>query len=298
MANLQIKGEAKEGLLWCKWVGARFRRNKNILGATTGPTGSGKSYQDLRKAELWYEYKFKKPFPPENICFNIEQLIQRLPKVKKRELLIFEESGAGMGSLDFQNKIAKTFGYVLQSFRSMNVGILFNLPYLSMLNKTARLLLHYHFVTYGIDPNTKKAKCKPFFVQVNQKTGKAYEKYLRCRINNKSKTIKRLSWSLPSEELRNAYEKKKEEFLKALTEDFQKDIDKIKKGKNYINPRKKLMNYCWHKLGLRNPVEIYKKVEEIQGYKIHQASLSRDMSAMHREFPKWTKNPKILGYPG
>ena len=57
-------------------------------------------------------------------------------KLRKGELLIFEEAGANMGSLDFQNKVSKVFSYVLQSFRSLNIGILFNLPVEGSLSKS------------------------------------------------------------------------------------------------------------------------------------------------------------------
>jgi len=77
-------------------------------------------------------------------------------ELRKGEIIIFEEAGVNMGSLDFQNKVSRMFNYVLQSFRSMNIGILFNLPYLTMLNKQARMLLHFSMESAGVDPKQKK----------------------------------------------------------------------------------------------------------------------------------------------
>lgn len=243
MAKLmKVKSYLEEGEVWCKWLDNRFKANKNVLGVCSGATGSGKSYQDLRRAELWYQYRFKEPFPPENICFSIGHLMRRLRDgvLRKGELLIFEEAGASFGSLDFHNKVQKVFGYVLQSFRSLNIGVLFNLPYLTMMNKTGRTLIHYHFQTTTINPTTKVSKCKPFFRQVNQSTGKVYEKYLRVRVNGKPRKITRLNWSLPSESLRNSYEKKKKKFLIGLTEEFVMDLDEKEKEKDKRMGRQEL----------------------------------------------------------
>ena len=153
MATL-IKAEqkqiVKEGFFFNKWLENRFLNNKNVLTAITGQTGSSKSYQDLRRAELWYRKNFNEDYPEDNICFSVAELMKRITSknLRKGDIFVFEEAGANLGSLDFQTKISKMFNYVLQSFRSMNVGIFFNLPHLSMLNKQAIILIHVHFVTH------------------------------------------------------------------------------------------------------------------------------------------------------
>lgn len=222
--------DIEEGILFCKWLRTRLiYDNKNVLGVETGGTGSGKSYRDLRKAELWYKFQFNKEFPTENICFSVHEVMKRLVSgnLKKGDIIIFEEAGANMGSLDFQNKVCKLFTYVLQSFRSMNIGIFFNLPYLSMLNKQARMLMHYVSESVGIDPKTNKNKSKMFFIQINQGTGKVYKKFMRANVGGKIRAVKRMTWSLPSPELIEAYELKKKRFLGKLTSEFKDKLDEI-----------------------------------------------------------------------
>ena len=237
MGNAKLikwNSDFEEGEILNKWIYSRMiKNNKNILTATTGPTGSGKSYQDLRKAELWYKYYFKTDFPLDNICFSVEDIIDRISsgELKKGEILIFEEAGANLGSLDFQNKLSKMFTYVLQTFRSLNVGIFFNLPYLSMMNKQARMLIHAHFVTSGIDSETSIAKCRAYFIQINQGTGKVYNKNLRVKKNGIAVPVKSLSYRMPSNNIIEAYEKKKYDFILTLTKDFKKQIQEIKDNK-------------------------------------------------------------------
>ncbi len=214
MANLIQAGNGKqipEGMIMNKYFDNRMnRRNQNVLLATTGGTGSGKSYYDLSMLDSYYFYRFNLPYPIENVCFSVREIMNRLnsKELKKGEMLIFEEAGANLGSLDFQNQISKIFTYVLQSFRSMNIGIVMNLPVLSMLNKSARLLLHAHLITSGIDRDINKCKCKALFHQLNQTSGKSFWKYMRIKWNGKARKIERISYSYPRKELAEEYEKK------------------------------------------------------------------------------------------
>lgn len=220
----------KEGEAFNKWINNRFLRNKNILVAVTGSTGSGKSYTSQRICELWYKLRFNKEFPTEtHTCFSIGELMKMLSsgKLKKGELLIFEEAGANLNALDFQNKVSKVFTFVLQSFRSMNVGVIFNLPVLTMLNKSARLLLHAHFITLGIDFDKKICKIKPLFHQLNQQMGKSYWKYMRISIRGDVVALERFNYQIPSKPLVEIYEKKKFRFVSDLSKDFSDKLDQI-----------------------------------------------------------------------
>jgi hypothetical protein len=234
MKMIRVTSELKEGEVFLKWLYSRLiKHNKNVLGCNLGPTGSGKSYRDLRMAELWYDYHFHKPFPLDNICFGVLAALRRISskELKRGDVIIFEESGAGLGSLDFQSKTSKMFTYVLQSFRSMNIGIFFNLPYLSMLNKQARMLMHYSFESAGVDFERKINVCKPFLQQVNQKTGKIYSKYPRIKVNGKMKTFKKFEFNLPSKYLIDAYETKKLQYLHDTTKQYTDELEKLEYDK-------------------------------------------------------------------
>lgn len=234
----------QEGEFICKYFNSRLlKNNKNVLGAELGSTGSGKSYRTLKAAELWYDNYLKRPFPPENICFSLREVMKRLTsgKLRSGDILIVEEAGANLGSLDFQNKVQKIFTYVLQSFRSMNIGLLFNLPYLSMLNRSARMLLHYSSESRGIDFKENKNKCKLKFHQVNQETGKIYKKYPRAKVEGRIRTIKEFSYSLPSQRLIEVYEQKKSNYLNIMQTDYLDDMDiaekKREKAKEILAPK-------------------------------------------------------------
>lgn len=243
MSRLQQvdKNNLGEGEIFNKFLHSRMiRNNKNVILAVTGSTGSGKTYVCLRVAELWYQYHFKEKFPVGNVCFSVDDVMRLLDKgkLKRGSLIILEEAGVNMGSLDFQSKLSKIFSYVLQSFRSMNVGLIMNLPVLSMLNKQARQLLHCNFITMGVDYETKISRIKPFFHQVNVQSGKIYPKYMRVRVGRNKTPVKRFVYSIPSKELAEVYELKKEEFISQLITTSMEKIDennKSKKQKKELN---------------------------------------------------------------
>lgn len=236
------KNTQEEGEIFNKWMESRLiRNNKNVLSAELGATGSGKSYRDLRKAELWYKYHFKSPFPVENICFGVPEIMKILSsgELRRGEIIIGEEAGVNLGSRAWQSKVSKMFNYVLQSFRSLNIAIFFNLPYLSMLDSQARHLLHYYAESSGIDYTNGKNKCKPFFLQVAQGTGKIYRHYPIVKINGRAVKVKRFNYSLPSEYLIKAYEEKKEKYLKELLKEYTKGVNEATAREKRKNEGKK-----------------------------------------------------------
>lgn len=278
-----------EGEIFLKYLHSRLiRNNKNVMGAELGPTGSGKSYRDLRKAELWYDYHFKEPFPVINICFGVGAAMKLLAsgKLRKGEIIIFEEAGVNLGSLDFQQRVAKMMTYVLQSFRSMNIAIFFNLPFLSTLNKTARMLLHYSFESAGIDYKKKMNKCKPKFHQVNQDTGKVYKKYPIVKVNGSTKKVKRFSFSIPSDYLTDAYEKKKAQYLSDLTKEYDKELNGLENKPQRKYPTE-IEWECYH---LRTKTGL--KGKEI-GIKIGKSS--RTVREYIKKVKDWLKNAENKG---
>lgn len=288
MALIQANNP-REGEVFMKWLHSRLIvHNKNVLGANLGPTGSGKSYRDLRMFELWYERQFKEQAPVENICFGVKAVMDLIAsgKLRRGEIIVFEEAGVNLGSRDFQNKISKMMNYVLQSFRSMNVGIFFNLPYLSMLDSQARHLLHYSFESAGIDFEKDINYCKPFFHQVNQGSGKIYKKYLRVSVGPASLKMKKVGFSRPSKYLVDAYEAKKHKYLMELTAGFARTLGggQEKQKTKYPTPDKWEAYHLWDKMGVTQ-----EKIAKLQG------KAPRTMGHHIKEVETWLKNAENGG---
>jgi len=160
--------------------------------------------------------------------------------LEKGEVLILEETGVHIGSRDFMRKINKAFNYYMQSFRALQIFVIFNLPVFELMDKATRILVNCNFITQGIDYTKKISEVKPFFHQLNQQTGKIYPKYLRRRVIQGNyvftEKIERLYFKMPRKELREAYEKKKKVFLQKLGRTIAEDIKpKIKLERRHLH---------------------------------------------------------------
>lgn len=285
MALIKYKGIG-EGEIFNKWLHSRLiRHNKNVLSAELGSTGSGKSYRDLRKAELWYDYHFKEKFPAENICFGIPYTMKRLDEgnLRRGDILIIEEAGVNLGSRAWQSKVSKMFNYVLQSFRSKNIGLFFNLPYLTMLDSQARHLLHYYAESSGINYETKTNKCKPFFLQVAQASGKIYRHYPMIKVGKRAVKIQRFNYSLPSQYLIDAYEEMKEKYVKDLIKGYAEELNgKNTREKELPTP---IEEECHHLYYIDK--KSYSEISKIK--KIHRQTVSSYV----KKVEKWKKKNGI-----
>jgi len=279
------KKNFEEGEFICRWMYNRiWGRNQNFICVFTGPTGSGKSYGCLRVAELHYKMNKKgKRFPTErNTCFSIAEVIKLLAsgKLKKGDLIILEEGGVNFGSADWQGKVSKMFNYILQSFRSLNVGLLINLPVFSMLNKSARLLVHAQFTTMGIDYQEKTCKFKILFHQLNQHSGKSYWKHGRAFVSGKVRVLKRFHFALPTADLIRDYEARKLAFISDITQEFKREVEQIEK--------EKLLRMNLPKL-TANQQEVYQM--HLDGMTVLEIAEVKevDTSAIYQTF-KWIRN--------
>jgi ABC-type dipeptide/oligopeptide/nickel transport system ATPase component len=279
--------ELKEGeILNSIFYRRMITSNQNILIAVCGKTGSGKSYACISMCDSWYQKYFGMSFPIENICFSIESVMERLVhgNLRKGELLIFEESGTSMSNLEYQNKLCKLFTYVLQSFRNRNVGIIFNLPYFSMLNKTTRMLMHILIQTQEI----KKNKCilKPLHLQWSQYGDKCYQHFPRIMIDGGYEMIEFISYSKPPTSLCDPYELKKKSFVDNLSEDV---LENAKRGNKIpFTELQEQIDACF-KEGITNHQEIADRLNKIRQH------ITQNIGYMRRK--GWKEKARVQSAP-
>jgi len=266
MPLFKYNGFDPETKVLMRWMESRFKKNKTVTIFVTGNLGTGKSYTSIEIGELWYRYHFNKHFPCENIFFNIEEAMKAFVsgRLQRGELIVLEEVGISLNSKNFQGKVNKFFNYYMQSFRQKQIFVVFNCPVFSLLDKSTRILINANFITQGIDHNKKKTIVKPLFLQLNQHTGKVYNKYLKVNTSNIKgynirRKVKRMGFQMPPKDTLMKYELKKEEFvtnlgknvlsevivknkeIKPLTE-FQERLFKYIKE----NPKQTLKSYSEH----------------------------------------------------
>ena len=233
MALIQVDPSNRiEGEIILKYMKAMMDNNRTFLCSVVAPVGKGKSWSCLRWAELWYAFYHKDKFPKENICFGVQQLLERLNnqgdnKLKKGDMLILEEGGVNIGNKKFMSKINLAINYVVQSFRSLNIIMLINVPFVSFLDKSVRMLQTAIFEIDKVDKGAGLTYIKPYFIQTNQWTGKMYKKWLRLKDKRTGKAIKinRVCIRKPSQEMIEVYEPLKEIFVR---DTIQKGLDDVR----------------------------------------------------------------------
>ncbi len=265
-----IKADGTGYKLFLKYLQSRIRLNKNNLIICTGPTGSGKSYSNLRisqDADDTFDIK-KVSFGPEQFMaiINTEHL------KSKGATVVYDEAGVTFNARNWYSVSNKMLHYFLQTCRSNNQMLFFNAPDISFLDSGARKLFHIHLETAGIDYKRKEVILKPLCIQIAQGSGKVYKKYLKVRVSKGYggiKKVKRIRVPLPSKELLEAYEEKKKVFVKQLNQEIYQTI---KRGNKKPLTEKQQRWYDLFQLGY--------KTEEIaakEGYSVPS-------SYKHRQF--------------
>lgn len=202
----------------------RVRHNKNFLAAITGPTGSGKTYSALKLGELT-----DPNFSEDHIVFTPREFMNLLNsgKLRKGSVIVFEEVGVSLNNRNWQSVVNKMLQFVFQTFRHENYIVYFTAPHFNFIDKATRELFHCFLQTQNIDRRNKLCKLKPLFIQIDQRTGNMYYKYLRVITPQGNAKMTKLLTGLPSKDLIQAYEIKKKRFTDNLNKDVKKAIDDV-----------------------------------------------------------------------
>lgn len=208
----------KEGL-FLGYVKQRIKHNKNFLCAITGPTGSGKTYSSLRIAEV-----LDPTFNAERIVFTPKEFIDVLNngELKSGSVVVFDEAGVSLNNRQWQSLANNLIQFVLQTFRHKNYIVLFTAPDFGFIDKSSRKLFHSYMETKGINFTKKKCMLKPFMLQINQRNGDVYYKYLTAVVPGIGESkIESMAVGLPSEQLIKDYEVRKTNFTNTLNSDIE-----------------------------------------------------------------------------
>lgn len=193
------------------------RRDDNWMGAVVGETGKGKSYTCLSLAEA-----VDPDFTVDQVAFGIEEFMQLVmdESFGRGSVIILEEASVEAAAEDFHEISNKVLRTVLETWRNQNRGALLNLPTFSRLDKGARIRMtaliqqRRKFEDEGFSVATYK------HLQTNSDTGKIYRHY--PRINNREHRT--LKIAPPSEDLREAYEAKSDEYTDELNKELLEEL--------------------------------------------------------------------------
>lgn len=231
----------------------RINQNKNYLGVICGETGSGKSYCALRIGEAT-----DPNFSIDNVVFTATEFMKALDRAKKGSVIIFDESGVGIPARDWRTISNKALGYVLQTFRHLNLAVIFTTPTFAFLDIQCRYLFHAYMETRTIDYERRMVVVKYLKLQLNPRSSKIYSKYaVVSRPDGGRIKVNPVLIEKPSKKLCEDYEKKKTEYSSQLRTELE-DILKRISGKS-VAPGKSIKSIA---PGLKEQGLSYKQIAE------------------------------------
>ena len=135
-----------------------------------GETGTGKSYAAMRLGQL-----IDKDFNIRNVVFSPKQFMEILenPWIKRGSVIIFDEAGVGIPSRDWYTIQNKMLGYVMQTFRHMNLCVIFTVPNIGFVDVQMRNLFHIYLETQSINYKKRICKLKVFYFKQHARSEKA-----------------------------------------------------------------------------------------------------------------------------
>lgn len=260
MTDMVFKREKQYS--WIRYIDLRIRQNKNFLGFISGQTGSGKSYCALSLAEM-----IDPEFSVERCIFSGKELMQLInsDKLGKGNVIIWDEAGIDLSNRSWQSTTNKLLNFLLQTFRHRNFILIFTSPYIDFVDNNTRKLFHAEFKTQSIDFKDKVTKIKPQLIQYNSRLGKFYYKYLRV-VTGQGDVVPIESWKIPipSKELIEAYERKKNKFTAELNKNISFELEKEEnKDKKPLTELQEKILECWEK-GILKQKEIGKQLGKEQ----------------------------------
>lgn len=219
----------------------RIKQNKNALICFSGATGSGKSYAALAEAEA-----LDPDFTTDRVVFNLDDFMKLINagNLKKGSVILLDELGVLAPSREWYSLSNKVFNYVLQTFRSDNLIVMFCVPDLSFVDSQSRKLFHYLLQPIRINRDKGINTCKIFQIQPNVRTGEVYYKYPRYLEGEETVTVTEVEFRKPSTKLRNAYEEKKENFKRKLYATIMTDLEtsRVKAERSKVQNKEQIVS--------------------------------------------------------
>lgn len=211
----------------------RVKNNQNFLAIACGQTGSGKSWLMVKYFELLYKAQGKDPLNYlHHIVFRVEDFIELLNsgKLEKGDVILFDEIGIEGNNRQWYSLTNKALNYTVQTFRHLNLIVLFTAPSFDYVDSAVRKLFHAYIETVKIVRSSNETIAKFQLLQFNPRMSSLYNKYPVIRNKNGITKIKRIRVKAPSVKLRNRYDIMQKEYKKCLGEDLANELIKKKES--------------------------------------------------------------------
>ncbi len=203
----------------------REKENRNLNILMTGKVGGGKSYGGLSIGN--YE---NKNFDIANFSYDIGDFIDRVQNQPKGTVIVLDEGGVSAGNKDSMSLASRSLSKTIQSTRYLQLISIFNVPNISFIDKSVRLLCDLVF------EHTEDMLQGEFSVSVPELSEDGREIILKP-LRYDHMIIKTVYFPLPPPYLIEAYEDRRREHNKRQLSELKEKLSPSEKeedgrGKN------------------------------------------------------------------
>lgn len=291
------------------WIRTRtIRHNQNFMGIFLGETGQGKSYSSISLGE-GCDPRFKIA----NVAASAKEMIEFLVDKKhpKGTSVVLDEAGVNFSNRKWMKKENKALGELFQTFRWMNIALLFTLPNFTFLDSQQRKLCHFSFESPIINRVHSLCFVRGKYIQHDDFSDKMKKYYPMMRYKDgKLAKVARIGFRLASPELLKQYEAKKYSWNQGMLDKTRKvivqglDVDNLKKVKNQ---KDWILKYELDGKALRVANEVQKNIDEYlvikgkrKGWAFNTETIRADFVVKGIETTRivryMMKKPKIIEY--
>lgn len=195
-------------------VERRFKKGLGTNIIVIGLSGTGKSSTSARLGELISErLNHDTNFDENSITSSLLELLEFIRRVKRPgEVCIIEEVSVLFPSKRAISQENTALGMVMDTIRKKQIIIISNAPILKTIDGHMRSMCHISVETMRINKTQGVVVSKPMKLQTNPDSGKTY----KHRFHRNGIEIQRIYTKMPSKDLWDAYELKKDKFMDML----------------------------------------------------------------------------------
>ena len=183
-----------------------------------GKKGSGKSYLSLRLGELIEG----ESFGLHHVCFSLQQMFDLLDKgsVKEGDVVMLEEVGIAANARDAMTRTNKHLSFAAQAIRPARITVIANTISWGLIDSQVKNLADYRIEVIGHDVQSSLTEFKFMKINPRQDDSEPYKEHLIFNDEN-GRPVKYISWFIrkPSDELAEAYDVKRNEYLRQIYSD-------------------------------------------------------------------------------
>lgn len=216
--EVKDENEAHADSIWLvPWIQRRIKENRNANLVFVGDTGSGKSYSSISLAE-----KIDPNFSADRIVFTTLDFLKLVnSNLSPGSVIIFDDAGLGIPAREWQATSAKIFGKLFQGFRYKNLVTMITVPNIAFIERQSRMLMHLYLE--ATDTQGIMKPFRPFFpFRGDDRLG---FKYPTMERGGREIKIKASVYDLPSQQIIQAYEQKKMDYMEKTNREFQEEME-------------------------------------------------------------------------